>query len=218
MREIQNILDITDEAIASFNGTLAEIDKLELELQENEKELKKLEELLELYEDVRIVLQELAETTREQVCAELEHVVTLCLKAVFVDEELSFEIEINTSRNNTVIEFYVIDESGDEPVRLPPEDSFGGGTVDTCAIGLRFGLLQILDPKPLGPIILDEPAKQVSGGRVVAIAALLQELTDMFKKQTILVTHHEAIMNVIENPIFFEKIKGYTRVDMDHAS
>ena len=212
MREIQNILAITDQAIASYNGSLAEIEKLEIELQENEKELKKLEELLELYEDVRIVLQELAETTRAQVCSDLEHVVTLCLQAVF-DDRYSFEIEIDTSRNNTVIEFYVVKTSRGVVTKRPPEDSMGGGTVDTCAIGLRFGLLQILNPKPLGPIILDEPAKMVSVARINAIASLLQELTGMFKKQTILVTHHKSIIDIVDHLIFYEEVDGYTRVE-----
>ncbi|PGQ88220.1 ATPase [Priestia megaterium] len=217
MREIQNILTVTEDAISDFNSSLADLDRLEAELQKNEKELKELEELLELYEEVRLVLQELAETTREQISSELEHVVTLCLQAVF-GEELSFEIEIDTSRNNTVVEFYVVDTSGDEILRQPPEDSMGGGIVDTCAIGLRFGLLQILNPKPKGPIILDEPAKMVSGGRIIAIASLFQELTDMFKKQAIFVTHHTPIMDVVENPIYFEKVNGYTRIETNHAS
>lgn len=209
MREIQNILLTTEKAISKYEAALIELDEVEAEIKEIDREIASIEKNQELYEGVQVLLQDLAEVTREEVASDLEGVVTLCLQAIF-GEELSFEIDIDTSRNNTVIEFYVVDTSGTEPVRLPPEDSMGGGLVDTCAIGLRFGLLQILDPKPLGPIILDEPAKMVSGGKIEAIASLLEELTAIFKKQSIFVTHHPSIMDVVENSIHFEKVNGYT--------
>lgn len=212
MRELNQLLQVTGQAISEHETMLIELEQFGFDLKQNEINLESIKKKLELFEEVRIFFQELAEIARVEVASDLEHVVTLCLQAVF-GEDFSFEIEIDTSRNNTVIEFYVIDNSGPEPVRRPPEASMGGGTVDTCAIGLRFGLLQILDPKPVGPIILDEPAKMVSEGIVEGIASLLKELTTIFKKQTILVTHHKTVEDVIENPIHFEKVNGYTRLD-----
>lgn len=212
MREIKVILTSTEKAISKYEADLQELTELQQILIQTGLELAAEQKKLELYEDVRILLQELAEVTREEVASDLERVVTLCLQAVF-GEELSFEIEIDTSRNTTVIEFYVVDTSGPEVVKDTPEDSMGGGIVDTCAIGLRFGLLQILNPRPVGPIVMDEPAKMVSRDLIEGIASLVQELTSLFNKQTILVTHHTSVENVIENPVHFAKINGYTSIE-----
>ena len=211
MREIRNILAVTNKAIASYEQTIKELEQMEFDVKDLDAAAQILEKDIELFEECRILLQNLAEVTRKQIASELENVVTLCLQAVF-DDTISFEIDIDTSHNNTIIEFYVVDTSGDEPVRLPPEDSMGGGIVDTCAIGLRFGILRILDPAPLGPIILDEPAKMVSGDRVEQIGSLIQELTKMFDKQTLLVTHHTSLMDVMDDSLYFEKVKGYTQI------
>ncbi len=211
MREVHEVVNATTKAISAHERAIKELAELEVSLEETEALLVELEQEMDLFEESRVFLQELAEVTREEVASELEKVVTLCLQAVF-DESLSFEIAIDTSRNNTVIEFYVVDTSGDEVLRLPPEDSMGGGIVDTCAIGLRFGVLKVLEPFPVGPIMLDEPAKMVSRDKLEAIGALIQELGELFNKQNILVTHHTTLMDIMDNCYYFEKVNGYTKV------
>lgn len=182
---------------------------LEADIKDNEEEFDKLTREIALYEEVRVFLQEMAEATRKQVAAGLENIVTLCLQSVF-GPEMSFEIDIDTSRNNTVIEFYVVNTEGETAVRQTLEDSYGGGVVDTAAIGLRYGMLKVLNPEPIGPIILDEPAKMVSGDRIRSIGSLIRELNRLFKKQSIMVTHHEPLMDMVDNAIYFEKVDGVT--------
>lgn len=207
---ISSLLSVTDRVIKEFEESLIKLDFLEKDIQENQSVLTLLDEEISLYEEVRVFLQELAEDAREEVAAGLDNIVTLCLQSVF-GPTMSFETEIETSRNNTVIDFYVVNNDGEHIVRDSPEDSMGGGVVDTVAIGLRFGLLKVLDPEPIGPIVLDEPAKMVSSDRIESIANLLQELTRIFQKQSIIITHHESLMNVVDNSIYFEKVNGVTQ-------
>lgn len=164
---------------------------------------------LELYEEVRVFLQTLAEATRNEVMAGLQEVVTRCLQSVF-GPHLTFEIEVETKRNNTGIEFYVVNTEGDHVIRLRPEENMGGGVIDTISIGLRFGLLKVLTPPPKGPIFLDEPAKMVSGDKIYLIANLLKELADIFDKQIVMVTHHQSIIETVEHSIGVRNERGMT--------
>lgn len=209
--EIDNLLNITGRVIREYEDSLLKIKLLEVDIKDNEEVFDKLTKQISLYEEVRVFLQKMAEATRKQVAAGLENIVTLCLQAVF-GPDMTFEIEIDTSRNNTVIEFYVVNTEGEIAVRQTLEDSYGGGVVDTASIGLRYGLLRVLNPEPIGPIILDEPAKMVSVDRIKSIGQLIQELNRLFKKQSIMVTHHEALMEIVDNAIYFEKINGITEV------
>lgn len=204
-------MEATNRVIQEHEESLRHLNELDKQIQKSKSLYESVTKELALMEEVRVFLQELAEVARKEIASGLEQVVTLCLHAVF-GEHLSFEIEIETSRNNTVIEFYVVDTSGDQVVRFSPEESMGGGVVDTVATGLRYGLLKILNPEPIGPIILDEPAKMISADLMPSYAALIQELTHMFEKQNILVTHHVSLMDVVDNAVFFEKVNGITKV------
>lgn len=162
---------------------------------------------LELLDGVQVFLQTLSEATRDEITSGLQEIVTRCLQSVF-GPHLHFEIEVETKRNNTGIEFYVRNESGEHSVRLKPEESMGGGVIDTISIGLRFGLLKILTPQPEGPIFLDEPAKMVSADRVDSVANLLKELTDLFDKQVLVVTHHSSITDIVDRANYVHNEDG----------
>lgn len=209
--EIGSLIKTTDRVIHEYEQSLLHLKHLEKEMERNNNQLDEINEEISLLEEVQIFLQELAEVARHQIKDGLEKVVTLCLQAIF-GPSMSFEIELDTSRNNTIVRFYVVNTEGGRVVRDSPEDSMGGGVIDTVSIGLRFGLLKILNPEPIGPIILDEPAKMVSNDKVEAVADLLKELTMMFDKQNILVTHQSSIMDVVDNAIYFELKNGATQV------
>lgn len=208
--EVKSLMAVTDKVIRDYESSLLELKRLEQDIENTKATYDQVNKDITLFEETRVFLQELAEVARSTVASGLEHIVTLCLQAIF-GPTMSFEVEINTSRNSTVVNFYVLNTDGEETVRFAPEDSMGGGVVDTVAIGLRFGILKILNPQPIGPIILDEPAKMVSADLIDSIAALLKELTQMFDKQNIIVTHHASLMDVVDNAIYFEKVNGITR-------
>lgn len=161
----------------------------------------------ELLEGTRNFLQVVSEETRNRVTKGLEEVVTMCIQAVF-GYEYSFRILPDTKRNATVVDFFVVDSTGDEEVVLPPETNFGGGMIDTISIGLRFGLLKVMNNPPEVPMILDEPAKMVSADRIEAIAKLVNELADIFGKQVIMVTHQERLMELADNSLYVRKENG----------
>ena len=180
---------------------------LQTTIEDKQQERERVLHLQKLLEEVRVFLQQLAEVTRDELMKGLQTVVTLCLQHVF-GPHIRFEIEVGTLRNNTSIEFFVVNEEGDVPVRLKPEDSMGGGIIDTVSIGLRFGLLKVLNPAPVGPMFLDEPAKMVSADKVEYIGNLLNELSKMFHKQIFLVTHHTQLMDMADRGVYVRQERG----------
>lgn len=203
------VLRLADAYLEDYRNKERRLEHLDGEIKRLLVELQKYPAQLDLLEQVRLFMQTLAEATRDEIMSGLQQIVTRCLQSVF-GPHLSFEIEVETKRNNTGIEFYVRNEAGEHPVRLKPEENMGGGVIDTISIGLRFGLLKILTPVPEGPIFLDEPAKMVSADRIDSIANLLKELSDLFDKQVIMVTHHNSIMEVVDNAIHVYNENGRT--------
>ena len=211
MSQLLDLLDLTDEAIREFDDKVSELKSLEETSIVIEDELQSVAKKLETFEGSQLLLQNLAQFTRDAYASELEKVVTSCLHAVF-GEHKRFEIEIKPSRNTVAAYFYVVDTSGDEPSRTPPEDSNSGGIVDTVCIGLRYGLIQMVKPMPMGPIVLDEPSRNFSEDLIDAISSLIKELSVMFNKQTIVVTHHIRMMDIADNCIRFYRKNGYTEI------
>lgn len=167
----------------------------------------------ELLNEVRTFLHVLSEATRNEVTRGLEQVVTLCIHTVF-GEDYNFKIKVTSKSNNPSVDFLVVDTSGEAPYELPPDYSFGGGMIDTIAIGLRFGLLKVLPVPPRGPIMLDEPAKMVSKDRAERVANMIKELALIFNKQIIMVTHSEEIMQTTDNCIIVHKDGDRSKVEM----
>lgn len=215
--ELESMLSITNQRIQDYEELLRDFSDIERDIERNEALHEELTTEVSKLEKVRLFLQELAEVARGEIASGLEQIVTLCLQSVFGDS-MSFEIEIDTSRNNTTVQFYVVNKEGEAVVRAEPKDSAGGGVVDTIAIGLRFGLLKILNPQPVGPIILDEPGKMISANLNQSFANLIYELTHMFGKQNIMITHDTSLMHVADHSIFIEKVNGVSRVSSNIPS
>jgi DNA repair ATPase RecN len=206
------LMRAADALIGAYDRKLMDLKRLNLEIEAKKKKRDELVPNGELLEEVRVFLQTLAKVARIEMMAGLQTAGTMGLQFVF-GPDLSFEIEVDTKRNNTAIEFYVVDKSGEVLIRKKPEDNMGGGVVDSLAIGMRYGMLKVRKLRPIGPMLLDEPAKMVSGDLVSNISDLIKKCTVIFQKQTILVTHHVQLMDVAHT-IYFQRKKGVTTINV----
>lgn len=177
-------------AIRHIDDEERELARLERELERKLEERETFKAHTAFLERVRVFVQGIAEATRGEIVSGLEQIVTTCLQIMFGDT-YRFEIEVETKNNNTAVEFYVVQDDGDTPVRLKPVGNMAGGIIDTISIGLSFGILKVVPDPPQGPVLFDEPAKMVSDDRAAGIIRLLVEMGTLFDRQVILVTHHE---------------------------
>lgn len=191
--------------------------KGQLDILENEKknlslkltDLNKEEERLLL---VKHLLQNAAEFARNQSKQQIEYIVSNCLQYIF-NSNLEFKIELTEKANRNEAEFYVITSLDDEMKLITkPETSRGGGVVDIVSLALRIALLEAHNPKINGPLILDEPAKHVSEDFIINVADFLKQVSNMFKRQIIMVTHNTHLLESADIKYRIELIEGVSTV------
>lgn len=157
-----------------------------------EKSLQKAIDNIDILEKVKVLLQKVSEFAREQSRAQIEALVTNCLQYIF-DSSLEFKIEIGEVRGRPEAEFYVISKYGGTEIKTKPQDARGGGVIDIISLAIRIAMLECSNLDNKGPIILDEPAKHVSDDYINQVAEFLKQVTRMFNRQVIMVTHNRHL-------------------------
>ncbi|WP_088105161.1 ATPase [Halalkalibacter urbisdiaboli] len=165
---------------------------LEEQLAKKKEELEEYVDTIDVYEKARILLQQSAEYAREQAKQQMETLVTNALQYVF-GPLFSFQIELEEHGNKAVAEFYVVSDYEGVKVKTKPQDSRGGGVVDIVTLALRVALIETVQPKQNGPLLLDEPGKHVSGEYIYYLYEFLKSLSTMFARQIIMITHNHHL-------------------------
>ncbi|WP_096199434.1 ATPase [Bacillus sp. FJAT-45350] len=162
------------------------------ELEEKEKALQEYEDTKDVYEKTRILLQQSAEYAREQAKQQIETLVTNALQYIF-GPLFQFQIEIEQHGNKPVAEFYVVSDYEGTKIKTKPQEARGGGVVDIVTLALRVAIIETVQPKMNGPILLDEPGKHVSGEYIHFLYEFLKSLSTMFNRQIIMITHNHHL-------------------------
>lgn len=176
-----------------------------------EKSLQKVLDSIDILEKVKLLLQKVSEYAREQSRLQIEALVTNCLQYIF-DESLEFKIEINEVRGRPEAEFYVVSKYGGIEVKTKPQDARGGGVIDIISLAIRIAMLECSNLDNKGPIILDEPAKHVSDDYINQVAEFLKQVTQMFKRQVIMVTHNRHLSEMADKWYKLEMENGISVV------
>lgn len=161
------------------------------------------------------LLNIVSNNAREQAKQLLEQTVTAALNFVFT-EPCRFEIELTTLRGKPACEFYVVTIVNGEESRQKPQDACGGGFVDIIATALRYAYINIFnDPYINNGIALDEPGKMVDELSVVKFAEFIKSLGNSFNRQTIMITHNDAMVSVADKVTMVNKVND-TSVVQDY--
>ena len=129
---------------------------------------------------------------RGAVCDNLSSLGTNALQYALGANDLEMKIIERDYRDSICSDVKVVNSSSG--LETPILGAKGGGVMDIVNTAMRIGILNFLrDPAIDGPIILDEPYKQLSKEYQPAIAELLRQIVDNFGRQVILSTHNEFI-------------------------
>jgi DNA repair exonuclease SbcCD ATPase subunit len=161
---------------------------------------------IDVLEQVRVLLQKTSDYAREQSRQKIESLVTNCLQYIF-DSSIEFRIEMNEVRGRSEAEFYVVSKFNGEVIKTKPQEARGGGVVDIVSLAIRVAMLQCSSLEIDGPIILDEPAKHVSDEYITQVAEFLKQISEMFNRQVIMVTHNRHLSE-IANRAFRVELKN----------
>lgn len=171
--------------------------------QEIQKKIDKLVQVRNLLENSNIA-------SREYIKTEIEQLVTQGLRTIFDDSRVMFNIDFVEKRNQTEAIFYLSLEGEDDHIESEIISSYGGGVVDIISISLRIILMQLL--KLEGPLILDEPGKNISIHYIDRFAKFLVEGSKAFDRQIIMVTHNSTLANCADNKLYVDQKGGVSLV------
>ncbi len=136
-------------------------------------------------EEARGVVQRVAQALQRRAHEGIAAVVNRCLEAVF-DDPYRFELRFDRSRGRTECRA-VFSRDGTE--LDDPLNEVGGGVVDVAALAIRLAVLTLARPRPRRFLALDEPFKNVRGGRNRArVRELLEALAGEFGVQMLVST------------------------------
>ena len=195
---ITSLADSIEEKEADYQKRQGRKEQLLEDRKEKKQELTAVKAEIKELEKVNLLLQQTAEYAREQARQQMEYLVTKALQIVFGDK-FSFEIEITKRRNRPSAEFYVVSKQGGKEIKNTPQDSRGGGVVDVVSLALRVAMLLSYNNPPLaGPLVLDEPAKHVSGEYIKNVTNFLKEVNQISERQIIVITHQQHLSEVAD--------------------
>lgn len=182
-------LTVLQQELDELNQQYARIQWLRHEKERLQQELEQLQSERSVIQQARLLLLEAGKEARKSVKSLLESIVTRMLQAVY-DETYRFEVEINEEGKEAQVHFYVC--IGDE-IREEPTEAMGGGVSDVITIALRIAYKVLCSPKIGGPLILDEPAKQLDKERTPLLGQILHDIAHEMGIQIIMITHDPGL-------------------------
>lgn len=207
LSELKEIKDKVEKVKAYYYNEKGKEEQLISQKKVLENELKGLECNINILEKVKILLQKVSKHTREQARRQIETLVTNCLQYIF-DSEIEFKIEIDEVRGRPEAEFYTVNKYDDKVVKMKPQEAKGGGVVDIISLAVRVAMLQCSNLDIKGPVIFDEPAKHVSDEYIIQVGEFLKQISRMFDRQVILVTHNIHLKEIADRCYRIESING----------
>ena len=143
------------------------------------------EENQRIYTEATGWLRDLYEQVQERYHGQIMEIVSYCLKEVFGPEAYEFKIAFVQKRGQ--VEASLIFERDGE--QFDPLNASGGGVLAVACFALRLSVLYLTKQSVRPIIVMDEPFGQLSVEYRERMSALLQELSDQFGFQFLIVTH-----------------------------
>ena len=202
------IENMIEELTKEYNGKLAQKQLLENQIKQVTNKVNTEKQEISELNQVLAILKSVSKCARELAKSQLETIVTDSLRYIHGDT-CRFEIELTEQRKVPSAEFYIIsDVNGQESKQIPTE-ACGGGYIDVISTALRYAYIKAYNnPEIKNAIILDEPGKMLSENASVKFAEFIKQLGNLFSKQTIMVTHNDALKTVADKSFDVRKVNS----------
>ena len=152
------------------------IEKIELSIDENRKQLRG-------HEKAKEVIKQVGLKTQQQLSYNISEITSMALDAV-LDDPYELELEFVERRNKTECDIYFVRDG----IRIDPF-SGGGGAIDIAAFALRVASWSMQTPRSRNVLVLDEPFKHLKGEQANRkMLDMVSELSSRLKIQIIMVS------------------------------
>ena len=201
MSELKSRLQLAKNHVISKQG---ELQTLKNEIQLKEKTEKQLQKDITTYTIEKKLIEEACSEAREQGKDFLEEISTIAVSSVFQDDT-KVKLVLDGKNDAPVLDVKVtqVDENKQTCLINPNYD--GGGLNDILSLSFLISIGSTIENN-YAPLVLDEPSKYVSKGDLAKnFADYMKDVSSFTKKQIIMSTHDEAMLNIGDVRYHIEK-------------
>lgn len=188
-------------------------DSLVKEINESKEKTLVLEQSnLELEKAIKLINKS-SLTAKKKIIGCIESLVTEAL--VYISgRDYKFKIDIDETLKTPKCEFMIENEIDGIVNSQRLKDACGGGFVDIVQVSLRYIFLELIhDPKSKGFVMLDEPGKMLSSDMAARFGEFIKKMGKDYNRQTIMITHNEALLSIGDLSYKVTNIGGKSKVD-----
>lgn len=181
-----------------------QIGKKELLTKNKDKYFKEIEILIQRQKDIekaKVLIQNIAKKTQEEIRFHIEDIVQMALDACYFDE---YEFKVNFEIRNNKTEADLVFIKDEEQINIL--NATGGGVVDITAFALRIAIWSL--SKTDNVIIFDEPFKHLSRNLREQAGKMLKRLSKKLNIQMIIITHDDEIIDNSDKVFCVKLIKN----------
>lgn len=204
MSELSKLKSILSEAESKYNSMRGQVELLESQMNEGYDKIKALEDKNLDYKKCIELLMILDADSKTTLKKYFEEIVTYALQYIFNDK-YKFQLMFGRRGNSQEIDFLL--ETPNSTDLHDPLISSGGGILDILSLALRISLMELTRPRIPGFLVLDEPFKHLSDNYIDMAGEFLRAINLRIKRQIILVTHKEPLINFADNKIKISQTK-----------
>ena len=202
---IQSIKEEFPKAITKLSTAIVKRDMLKEQIRVLVDKTTSLKQRSTDAKQARIVLQEVARITMQNLEFHLSNLVTLALKSIDPVWP-KFVAEIVIRRNKTECDL-LFEEDGN---RYKPIEGAGGGPLDIASFALRITFWSLRKNRHC--FILDEPFRFLSADLQGKASEMLKLISDKLKIQIIMISHQENINLCADSVFLVEKIDKVSHI------
>jgi DNA repair exonuclease SbcCD ATPase subunit len=193
----------------NYHEVLMQYKNLQIQLDKNKYFINNTHKKLVLLSDVKQLLMDFSENTRDVIKHKLESLVNSALKCIFTDKQIIFKIQINRTKKIIFYDMYIETDGTITPLF----DAKGGGVLDIVTMALRISFVRMFSATLRQTVILDEPFKNLDNERLILAIEWLSQISKELEIQFIIVTHEESIVERSKKIFQFTLTNGVTHVE-----
>ena len=171
---INNTLSKRSVHWAKVNSLLADIESLDKEIEDNEKQ--------------KSIARKAAKLVQDNLASKLSGIVSRALSTVF-EEDIKFVVNFVERRGVSECDLFL--RIGDYDYDILNEH--GGGVADVCSLCLQMAFIMMSDVNRV--LIIDEPARHMNEVSEERFICVLRELCKELNFTVIMVTHSQAFVD-----------------------
>jgi len=195
---LENKISSFEQNTASLKGRLDLTEELFVE---TEQKLTELNDLDVLNKKAIELLNLVQKSTKELICNMFETICTHALQYIHNNDGYKFELEFDRRGSKPVLRFLL--KEPNKQLRHDICDTSAGGSKDIIAMALRFVLLEVSNNE--GFFFGDEIFKRLDSEDTINRAIeFLKETQKDTKRQMILITHKQELIDSCSNPIILK--------------